>query len=242
MNNNRKKLLGFTLMEVLLASTIFALILVFTTAAVSQTSNYQSKLSIINKTSEETRRIADLITQDVRGANSEIKVSANNCVNLPGNTDPNTNSFKNGIAFLGFDASGSFCVDHQDQDDVSLVDNLIYDDILVISNKTEYILYTTLATSGQPSIIVRRTYSRASVPDNRITWDMLGELYDQKYQISKSDLSVKIKFGGFAPSDVRKAYGQAIVNFLVSAESTQTDIPNSGVSEIRSAVTSRSYN
>lgn len=67
-----KSMKGFTLIEVLIASAIFAMALIFTTATISQGGSFYSKLKAQRESSEDTRKIADLLTKDIRAANQEF--------------------------------------------------------------------------------------------------------------------------------------------------------------------------
>ncbi|OQA04137.1 MAG: hypothetical protein BWY68_00497 [bacterium ADurb.Bin400] len=60
----RKK--AFTLLEVLIAATIFATIMTMATGTVSQARSFQSRLARSREVSEDVRRIADLVTREVR--------------------------------------------------------------------------------------------------------------------------------------------------------------------------------
>lgn len=232
MKNRDKKLNGFTLMEVLLASTIFALILVFTTAAVSQSSNYQSKLSMINKTSEETRRLSDLITSTVREANSNLVVKAKICGNGAAATN---HSFKNGIAIIRLTGSG-LCIDSESQTDISdYVDNGF-----IMANKDGYQVFLYREISATSKGLLYKKINNATSIDITSFANLFPASTD--WMISKSDLAVELKFGGFAPMDDSTDIGQPIIRFDIIAKSYQTDISNQAQSEIRSAVTSRSYN
>lgn len=61
-----KKIKAFTLIEVLLATAIFATILVMTTAVVGQSSTYRTKLIEERKAGEAVRAAADMLSTDLR--------------------------------------------------------------------------------------------------------------------------------------------------------------------------------
>jgi len=66
---------GFTLIEILVATTIFALVMVITTGVVSRSSAFNSKLRVQRQIQEEILRIADMITRDIRSANASGKIN-----------------------------------------------------------------------------------------------------------------------------------------------------------------------
>lgn len=83
---------AFTLIEVLIATTIFAFVMVMTTGVIAQSTSYQSKITAVRDSSQESARISDAIARDIRTATADpFKV-----------TDKDGNSFalKNGIALL----------------------------------------------------------------------------------------------------------------------------------------------
>lgn len=65
---------GFTLIEILIASTIFALILVMATATFSMTSSYNSKISATRNAISSARDAQIKISDDVRLSNGSAKV------------------------------------------------------------------------------------------------------------------------------------------------------------------------
>lgn len=92
---SRKYLTGFTLMELLIAATIFAAVLVIATGILGQSSSFRGKIKATREVSEDTKRLADMITRDVRSANITGTVRArvinNNYIDM---------TFKNGLALL----------------------------------------------------------------------------------------------------------------------------------------------
>jgi prepilin-type N-terminal cleavage/methylation domain-containing protein len=70
MQQNKKKNTnpGFTLLEILIATGIFAIVMVITVGIVSQSAGFQSKIRAQRQTYEEVRRLSDQISQDIRSA------------------------------------------------------------------------------------------------------------------------------------------------------------------------------
>ena len=68
---------GFTLIEILVSTAMFAVLMVMTTSIIIQSVGYQSKLRAIRAASQESRRIADMLTRDIHSANRKIDYSAN---------------------------------------------------------------------------------------------------------------------------------------------------------------------
>lgn len=65
---------GFTLLELLIASSIFAIVMLITTATFSWASSYNNKLSEMRKTSLTARKVMEMLSQDIRMANGDIKL------------------------------------------------------------------------------------------------------------------------------------------------------------------------
>ena len=83
---------GFTLLEILVAAAIFALVMVFATATIARSVSSRSKLRAMRLTSEASRNVTDMLTRDIRQANAE------GTINDVGNSKEY--KFKNGIALL----------------------------------------------------------------------------------------------------------------------------------------------
>lgn len=69
---------AFTLIEILIASAIFATIMVMTAGIISQSSTYQEKIKAMRETADDTRKLADAITGNVRSAKGETTVRFEN--------------------------------------------------------------------------------------------------------------------------------------------------------------------
>lgn len=95
---------GFTLLEILIASTIFAVVMILTTAIVSQGGSYFSKLRAQKAVSEDTRRLADLVARDFREARGAMKIAYND------GAGDKTVDYKKGIGFFACDYDTSRCV------------------------------------------------------------------------------------------------------------------------------------
>ncbi len=99
MNNTIKikKVSGFTLVEILIGTMIFAVVMVITTGVVGQSVGYQSKIRAIRQTSEESRKLADMVTRDVREANGEFSIQYNDTAT----GTPKTVEYDSGLALFG---------------------------------------------------------------------------------------------------------------------------------------------
>lgn len=245
---NRK---AFTLLEVLIATTIFAVIMLIATGTVAQSSSYRSKLATLRQVNEETRRIADQITRDVRLANSTATVtdSASPAV---------TKKFKNGLALLNCNASTctfknsaapSGAVTYGNPFLTSGLDS-INANTLVIATKDNYKIY--MLANDNKSI-----YYSGTIPiTSTLTWAIINPLKISGNKISSDAAETAINFGGFCPDDLIAAIFAAISNqqpyvqFYITSRTaaiggtSYDDLPPNmrAQAELRSMVTSRSYN
>lgn len=92
-----KKYSAFTLIEILIGTMIFAVVMVITTGVVGQSVGYQSKIRAIRQTSQESRRIAEMITNDVREANGEFSIQYTDTATGA----PKTVEYDSGLALFG---------------------------------------------------------------------------------------------------------------------------------------------
>jgi prepilin-type N-terminal cleavage/methylation domain-containing protein len=93
-----KKNRAFTLIEVLIATAIFAIAMIMTTGIVSQSVSYQTKLHEIRVTANASRKIADMISRDIRDANAEGTINVYDDAADP--TSHYSLTAKDGVAIL----------------------------------------------------------------------------------------------------------------------------------------------
>lgn len=220
---------AFTLMEILIASSIFAVVLVMATAVLGQSSTYQTKLSETRKTSREVQSIADMITRDVRSTNGDTLQFVNA-----------TYAFKNGIFMFKFSTSGFAPRYH----DIPGTDPAVYDaNVLVLDMKTEYAVYFN--TIDQKTICYGKTPKTGDWHD---LFDYLQTIKtctaSSSTVISSATSDVSLKFGGFAPNNVHLNQQPYVMFDIVSKTKNYGSLPvnSRATAELRSTVTSRSYN
>lgn len=242
---------GFTLMEVLVATAIFAVIMVIVTATVAQTSSYRTKLKAMRETSEETRRLADMITRDVRSANKPINVDS-----IASPSDARSGIYLWLVHGPTIDMSRYSIGPHTNYDTASMycvgVPIQCFDFIrfMVLANSNEYIFYYTRVIDGQ-GYLFRKTYPSSGDLSSLITVNFLCSYSDplcfvgnEDNAISNKDLNVNLDFAGYAPLDVFSPnLQQPFVKFKITAATLdQSDKNSSYTTEIDSTVTGRSYN
>lgn len=68
---------GFTLLELLIATSIFAIVMLLTTATFTWASSYNSKLGEYRKTSLASKKAIEMISKDIRTANGKGIITIN---------------------------------------------------------------------------------------------------------------------------------------------------------------------
>lgn len=110
---------AFTLLELLIASTIFAIVMMMALGAITDSANYLAKLKAMRVSSEESRRIADILGEDIKKANTELSVTYDD-----GTSYPNT-LYKSGIALFSCDSATAKCTpQHSELASISTSDSL----------------------------------------------------------------------------------------------------------------------
>ncbi len=236
---------GFTLLEILIASTIFAMVMLFAVGAFGMGSNYSGKMKEMRKVNEGSRRLADMITSDIRSANApgEITYAGADPMN------PVVLSFKNGIAL-------AICNQNKCDPDqnvsptntniVSSSNNL--SNAIIIFNKDRVKVYCAhKSTSSNRFKLYYKELSAGPIdltdpstifPDNNVI----------NKSISDNDTEIKLFFNGFAPDDIH-ANLQPYINFFIEIRTAsdsllfdQMPVYKRHSTEIKSTVTSRSFN
>lgn len=221
---------GFTLLEVLVATSIFAMIMLITTGTIAQSSTYRSKLAAMRQVNEETRKLADQITRDVREANGVIKLDEDNSAHT-------IHTYNSGIAFVNWG------------DPLLLVDNItprttlsaeesgtiiptVYAQTLIVATKDQYKMY--LAARWK-SHVYYKTIDRYEA-DGSVHCITSAEISNIKQgadstgartnRISLANTETKISFSGFAPDTNATSKQQAYVSFLITSKSRDSVDPD----------------
>lgn len=232
MGRNIKKLRGFTLLEVLIASSIFAMIMILVVGIIAQTSSYQSKINNMRSVSEETRRLADQITRDVRAANGSITVKTN-----PVDAGK---TYKNGIALFNCDKTSSTCTKAYEVTPYAnflTSDSTVDANTLVLANGGGYEVYWSYVKTGETKKIYYITGSGTTVTL------MLGVLTGLTADQIISTNETTVNLAGYGPADVPAIVRQPFVEFYLKSQTpSSTPVNLQYESDLRSMVAGRSYN
>jgi prepilin-type N-terminal cleavage/methylation domain-containing protein len=228
---------AFTLIEILIATTIFVTVMVITIATISSSMNYQDKLKEIRTTSEGVQRIADMITRDVRATKGGTTLKFQSTVGDP------TVSFSKGILLL----SCRWNVNNNCQyiGDSNAPDTNYSADTLVLFSQKTLRIY-----SVKDGAVYYYLNDNLVIPDP-LTSELIAHMVGlggvqepDKYKISSNSDKVMLLMGGFAPSTSAATVQQPYLSFKVISQTVDYDKLPSGMrarAEIDSSVTMRSY-
>lgn len=233
--NKKNTKRAFTLIEILVASSIFAVVLILVTATVAETSTYRKKLTEMRTTLQASRTLADQITTDVRSANGAIKIT---------DEDNVSRDYKNGLALLKYDSGAlSFIDDYSTRivdDGKALSDPVnknIVANVLVLSSSESVKVY--LAASDTYKIYYKSFPASAALTAVDITG-----IVEEANVISPSSTETFVHFGGYSGDDTDIKM-QSYVSFFIYSRTknyTTVDPRRRAEARIRSSITSRSYN
>lgn len=255
---------AFTLMEILVAAGIFAVVMVITVGIIGQSSSFRTKIKATREASEETKKISDMITRNVKESDSSGKIllcTNSNCATWI------EKSFKNGIAMIsgmGFGPSPSYVYgsfQNNNTSNAGLLSKVQTDpdsllgNILITTTKDKYRVMAGSMPDGSGSTIggTNKVFYMEFDRIDPATGDVikltpvnLADVYGNLIasSISNPNLDTKLRFCGFAPDDASTTKQQAYVQFDISSETSgyATKPVNSRAKmEIRSLVTARSF-
>ncbi len=245
MKNKLKIKLGFTLIEILIATAIFSLLMVITSGIVAESSGYQAKIKALRSVSMETRKIADFISSEVRSADSFGTI---NYINVGGSK---SSTYSASLAI--FSCGLSYCDPVHVDDTEILAPGFAKSDR---SNLKGNVLITFVKENGVTSahILVYK-----SADEGKLYFEKVGgevnlnsivslmtesDVYSGKDETDGMGVGVAVNFGGFAPAKSDTHQRHSYVTFLASAKTRGYDTLASAqraTASIRSMVVLRSY-
>ena len=160
MKNSTQFSQAFTLLEVLIATSIFAVVMVMTTGVIAQSTGYQTKTKVLRDVSEEAGRISDAISRDLKTASGSFSVT---------DSSGTSRQFKNGLALT--DATGKFITSSltTPANISSSLDTTNYQASAVIINTKDSIRIYVSKISGIQNIIYAETCSKTAVDPCSLT-------------------------------------------------------------------------
>lgn len=229
-----KKSKGFTLLEVLIATSMFVIVLVITIGTVGFGAGFQGRINQQKRVTDETRKLSDMITRDVQAARGEISVGQGTDVY----------NFKSGLAEFACIESCLLKNDRVAQADLSGDALNQPANALVIASENSYKIYLSERNKDKTPAIYYNEIKRTDVSNNVLYSNEIMSVRSEKYLISSSKVDTTIAFGGLCASDNISPRQQSFVQYYVLSQTknySDVAVQNRARAEIRSTATSRSY-
>jgi len=229
-----KKSKGFTLLEVLIATSMFVIVLVITIGTVGFGAGFQGRINQQKRVTDETRKLSDMITRDVQAARGEISVGQGTDVY----------NFKSGLAEFACIESCLLKNDRVAQADLSGDALNQPANALVIASENSYKIYLSEGNKDKTPAIYYNEIKRTDISNNVLYSNEIMSVRSEKYLISSSKVDTTIAFGGLCASDNISPRQQSFVQYYVLSQTknySDVAVQNRARAEIRSTATSRSY-
>lgn len=258
-----KKRSAFTLLEILIATTIFSIVMIMTSGIIAESSSYKEKIATTRDVSIIARRLADQISRDMHATVVPGNVNYGLGQAEPGNVSM---SFKKGIALFYCSAASGCTPKHFTANSINEGENVV--GIGQDSTDLQANVFILFTKSDDPTLNLVRVYGSTDVNDGVVYYREvtipiasaldINTLYFRSFDDddiiageSPSDggieTGVRISFGGYGPDT--NSYDkilriQPYVNFIIESKTRGYD--NLGpkeraLSRIRSMVTVRNY-
>ncbi|MDO8443914.1 MAG: prepilin-type N-terminal cleavage/methylation domain-containing protein [bacterium] len=233
---------GFTLLEVLIATSIFAVVMVMTTGVIAQSTSYQTKTKALRDASEETGRISDAIARDLKTASGSLNVT---------DATYGVRDYKNGLVLL--DTDGKLVSLTPSNTSVSLTSASFLGSALIINTENYVRFYVS-----RSNVIYAKTYTKTDaffanwwVADGYLQIKsntgagILDAITIPANKISSSDSETEAGFSGYTATTLPTAAKiQSYVTYFVHARTKDFDTlapTNRSEAYVRSMVTMRNY-
>ena len=246
---------AFTLIELLIAATIFMIVMAMVASIMSWSSNYIGKLREMRNALTDGNKIAEMISSDLRLANGEAQINDNRTtpsekigefVLLQCNNNSRTDCLaRDGFVYAGSDEHGIITA-LNDTDSATTYDASNLSDILIVQkDRNKYIRYHSEysgsgGTGTENYNIFRSESTLPAIID-------LSSAPAGGWKKLNNNTSVKAVFNGFVNN---KAAGnprrlQPYIRFALKAQSinySQVLAPQRSTMILRSLIASRDYN
>lgn len=253
MKHNRQKSAAFTLIELLIASTIFAMIMVIVVGTFSWAAGYNSRLKETRKVAQNGRMIMSEISTQVRLANGKVKYrqsSSTSAVYIGEVVLLNCSS--NSLStcdLVGYNEPKRYKINPDIiEDPVSSVSNAV---LILQKDQNKAIFYRTLQSGSGLNFNFVKKEIKILDWSGVLTLTDFGNL-SAANAINDTSVTTKIYFGGYGPaSDIdfldlsTNKIQQPFVEFYLIGKSANYDSlrpTNRAKFEVKSLVETRYYN
>ncbi|MCX6808508.1 MAG: type II secretion system protein [Candidatus Berkelbacteria bacterium] len=231
----RKFKKGFTLLEVLLATIVFAGLMLIVTATVTQSISYRSKIKALRDSSIASRQLMDEITTDIRKPKTALKIGFNSAIPI---------DVKSGVAM--FSCVGTTCTpEYSTNTDMTGSNGDATANVLILSNAVDGSSASQIHVYAQNG---DRTYFLESQSD---TFDINSfyfctssisddQCISEKTKISGENIKTVLSFGGFSNFD-NEAISPYVVIKILGGNIGGTKQYEKITTNLRTLVTLRNY-
>ena len=234
---------AFTLIEILIATAIFALLMVVTSGIVAESSGYQAKIKALRNASIETRKVADFISNEVRSANGSGTINYENSGGLKSKT------YSSSLAIFACDTENCDPVHLDDTGALGFAKadrTNLQGNVLITFAKEDNIVHAHILaynSADEGKLYLKNVSGDFNLNDE---FGSMGEddLCSGKSVTDETGVGLAVNFGGFAPATDDSHLRHPYVTFLASAKTWGYDdlAPvQRATASIRSMVVIRSY-
>lgn len=219
------------MLEVLIATSLFVIVMVFTLGTVGQNVSFQSKLRTEKEVSVESRKFVDLISRDIKESNVSAKIDIGS----------GTAEFKDGLAMLDCNTG---CIlkynfvpstpDFNDRSDRNA-------NVLIVAKNEKYKIYSA---DYNKKIVYFAEIPFLSLRDNTLTLSEIIKTSKEENRISSKRAETLLLFAGFCPEKSSSVKIKPYVQLQVESKTVNYDtlqVRNRAQSIIRTLITSRKY-
>ncbi len=204
---NTPRLKAFTLLEVLIATSVFVIVMVFALGTVGENVGFQAKLKSTKEVNIEMRRTNDLITRDIRGISQPVKIELGD----------SKEEFSGGLALLlctpGCQLKHNLLPSIPDFPATQEEANT-----LVLGSKNSYKIY---ASRDQRLYFTELPFG--GLKDSLLTNADLVNIFIDNNIISSSRIELAVKFSGFSPGKTVKNRQQPYVQMMIESKTKNFD-------------------
>ncbi|MFA7253416.1 MAG: prepilin-type N-terminal cleavage/methylation domain-containing protein [Patescibacteria group bacterium] len=266
-NQNMK---AFTLLEVLIATAIFASVMVIVSIVVMQSSNISMKLKAERDVNEESSRIGDILSRDIKSARNAVNITIDNICDITTgvcDASPKTFEYKSGLALFSMTAdekiykSYSSAPESYDHFIAPTNFSAFEKSLLVISGNqlqgetlnSIFIVYLAkkdiMDVSGQTEYSNGKLYRTVIPADSSysINISQFSNFEKDENLVSGNDESSIISFYGYAPGEgscLEQSWckQQPYIGFLLQIDTIEQSQYRKATAILRSLITVRNYN
>lgn len=257
--NSKQK--GFTLIEILVATAIFATVMVIVVGTFSWVAGYNNRLKETRRVGQEVRNVMDQLTRDIRLANGSgnVKIGVTNypigeiTLMLCGQTALSANSTCKPVLQS---SAQRYSTDLATTTDPTSMATPVSDALLLLkkdSNPPQVILYRSVVVDSRNRKLTMSVYENNNIDFNALdlTRDFPATSATALHPISESNaiinnpMSIQVYFGGYGATKGQSRVQQPYAEIYMIGKTYNYDIVQPNMRSkfhLRTMIESRDYN